>query len=420
MKQLETNFYLNRYQFSEQEISSLPQEGLNLVVVIPSFKEPQLLASLQSLLACVFPQKPTEVIVMINCSEKAEDIVRQENQSAFELATTWARSHSTNQLRFHIIKNLHLPKKHAGVGLARKIGMDEAVRRLELANNPKGIIVCFDADSQVATNYLVEIEKHFDKYQKTPACSIHYEHPLSGDLDEVHYVGITNYEMHLRYYIHVLKYAGYLNAYQTIGSSMAVRSEIYQKQGGMNRRKAGEDFYFLHKIIPLGNFSEITTTQVIPSPRQSDRVPFGTGKAIGDFMNEENQVDYPTYNFQSFEDLKPFLDDIQLFYEAETIDLNQYPVSIATYMNKLDFTTNIKEIRRQSSNLQTFINRFYRWFDGLKVLQFVHFSRDNFHKNTEIKEAVLQWNGVRNRLSVNTASTKKEILLAQRLLDKGL
>ncbi len=83
MKQLETNFYLNRYQFSEQEISSLPQEGLNLVVVIPSFKEPQLLASLQSLLACVFPQKPTEVIVMINCSEKAEDIVRQENQSSW-------------------------------------------------------------------------------------------------------------------------------------------------------------------------------------------------------------------------------------------------------------------------------------------------------------------------------------------------
>lgn len=413
-----SNFYLNKYQFSSVEIETSPTQDLNMVVVIPSFKEPLLIESLCSLYQCILPQKAAEVIVMINCSEIADEEIKNSNQVAFNDAQQWAKAHSTERLQFHIIKNLALPKKHAGVGLARKIGMDEAVRRLEWVNNSKGIIACFDADSLVDNNYLVELEKHFHDNKNTPACSIHYEHPLQGTLDELHYIGIINYEMHLRYYIHALKYAGYINAHQTIGSSMAVRSQIYQKQGGMNRRKAGEDFYFLHKIIPLGGFSEISTTKVIPSPRQSDRVPFGTGKAIGDFMNEENQTDYPTYNFASFEDLRPFLKAVSDFYLNENIDLKLFPKSINVYMEQLDFGKNIKEIRRQSSNLNTFINRFYRWFDGLKVLQYVHFSRDNFHPTVDIKEAVLAWNLQTKALSISESSSKKEILLEQRLFDK--
>tara|TARA_B100000809_G_scaffold209938_1_gene213071 strand:+ start:1 stop:900 length:900 start_codon:yes stop_codon:yes gene_type:complete len=297
--------------------------------------------------------------------------------------------------------------------------MDEAVRRLELAHNPKGVIVCFDADSKVESNYLVEIEKHFDENPKTPACSIHYEHPLDGVLNEGNYVGIVNYEMHLRYYIHALKYAGYINAYQTIGSSMAVRSFVYQKQGGMNRRKAGEDFYFLHKIIPLGGFSEITSTKVFPSPRYSDRVPFGTGKAVGDFMKCANQIDYPSFSFNCFEDLKAFLLDVESFYGGVSVNLEKYPLAISEYMCSLDFQSKMMEIRRQSSTIETFVNRFYRWFDGLKVLQYVHFARDNFHANTDIKEAVLAWNQKTGFLNITDETTKKDILLKQRIFDRG-
>lgn len=409
---------MNKYQFSDVEIKSPPEKDLNMVVVIPSFKEPQLLESLQSLFECTAPQQSTELIVVINCSENATEDILALNQTAYEEATQWVKEHHSDHLQFHIIKNLALPKKHAGVGLARKIGMDEAVRRLEWVNNPQGVIVCFDADSKVDANYLVELEQHFTKFPKTPACSIHYEHPLEGPLDEAHYTGIINYEMHLRYYIHALKFAGYLNAHQTIGSSMAVRSFVYQKQGGMNRRKAGEDFYFLHKIIPLGDFSEVKTTKVIPSPRQSDRVPFGTGKAIGDFMNKENQIDYPTYNFDTFKELKPFLSAVPTFYTNEQIDLATYPSVISEYMTRLDFDKNIKEIKRQSSNLETFINRFYRWFDGLKVLQYVHFSRDNSHPDTDIKQAVLAWNKESQAIPITEDQTKKEILIEQRLYDK--
>lgn len=53
-----------------------------------------------------------------------------------------------------------MPAKKAGVGLARKIGMDEAAFRLNSINQD-GVILCFDADSQCQPNYLKEIESHF-------------------------------------------------------------------------------------------------------------------------------------------------------------------------------------------------------------------------------------------------------------------
>ena len=45
--------------------------------------------------------------------------------------------------------------------LARKIAMDEAVRRFDQIGHTKGIIACFDADSLCDDNYLIELEEHF-------------------------------------------------------------------------------------------------------------------------------------------------------------------------------------------------------------------------------------------------------------------
>ena len=63
--------------------------------------------------------------------------------------------------------------------MARKIGMDEAVRRFERIKKEDGIIVCFDADSECAANYFIEVEKHFNQSGQG-ACSIYFEHPISG------------------------------------------------------------------------------------------------------------------------------------------------------------------------------------------------------------------------------------------------
>jgi hypothetical protein len=56
-----------------------------------------------------------------------------------------------------------LPQKWAGVGWARKIGMDEAVKQINANNYPDGLIISFDADSIVLPNYFQAIESAFEE-----------------------------------------------------------------------------------------------------------------------------------------------------------------------------------------------------------------------------------------------------------------
>src|SRR4030095_9895180 len=122
-------------------------------------------------------------------------------------------------------------------------GMDEALRRFDEVGWAEGIIAGYDADCRCETNYLTALERHFQKNSQSPGCSIYFEHPLSGPLSPAVYEGAAAYELHLRYFVQALRYAGFPHAHHTLGSCMAVRACTYCKQGGMNKRKAGEDFY---------------------------------------------------------------------------------------------------------------------------------------------------------------------------------
>ncbi len=96
-----------------------------------------------------------------------------------------------------------------GVGLARKTGMDEAVRRFDSINDPDGVILNLDADCLVDTNYFVSVYKEFFRKKRRSACSIYFEHPLMTGMIflEVFINHITLYELHLRYYFQGLAYA---------------------------------------------------------------------------------------------------------------------------------------------------------------------------------------------------------------------
>mgnify|MGYP000165069255 CR=1 FL=1 len=282
-----------------------------------------------------------------------------------------------------VIFEKKLPKKHAGVGLTRKIGMDEAVMQFHSIDKD-GIIICLDADCEVESNYFVEIENHFKKHSKTPGCSIKYAHPIEGnEYSKEIYEGIINYELHLRYYNQALRFMGVPYGFHTVGSSMAIRSSAYQKQGGMNKRKAGEDFYFLHKIIELGNFTELNSTTVIPSPRISDRVPFGTGKAIGDWI-EKGESDYLTYDFCSFDTLKIAIDCLQTIYNPSKYKFKNDLLN--SFLNQIDFTDKVEEIKNNTTSFESFKKRFFTFINAFTVLKFVHFSRDKKYENRPIEE----------------------------------
>ena len=132
-----------------------------------------------------------------------------------------------------------------------------------------------------------------------------YEHQIP--VDYIQQAAICCYEIFLRYWILGLKYAKSSWAFHSIGSTIVVSTEAYLEVRGMNKREAGEDFYFLNKLAKIGKIDYIKDTCVYPSARSSTRVPFGTGKTIQRFMAGVSQEEYCLYDPQIFSVLAEWL-----------------------------------------------------------------------------------------------------------------
>ena len=367
------SIYLDRYAWKEELFPEyVPPADLGIIVVLPAFKEPNIEIALESLNLCEVPDKEVLIIIVINESKSADSETTKINQHCLEQIRSFDSKFQT------LTTYLKLPEKKAGVGLARKIGMDEAVRIFRKADHD-GVIVCYDADSRCDENYLKQIEKTYQDH-KVNAGVVFYEHQLNRENHEA----ILQYELYLRYYIDGLRFSGFPYAYQTLGSCITVRCSQYEKVGGMNTRKAGEDFYFLNKTIPDGGFVEINTTTVRPSDRISDRVPFGTGKSVDDIIKDQDP--YSVYHPNCFEDLKIFFSRLDWIEESSEW---MVPKTIQAFLG-VDWKEQIIELKEKVASQENFEKRFFHWFDAFKILKFIHFCRDNFYQNVELEEA-LDW-----------------------------
>lgn len=397
----------------QAEIQNPPQ----LIVVIPAYKEPDLDQTLISLANCENPGCFVAVLVVINQSETDDEETCLQNENSKK--SLLALKHNLPVwLSLTILEPPPFPPKFAGPGLARKVGMDEATRWFSETKNSSGVILSLDADSTVTPDYLRSVKTAFSD-SSVRAVSIYFEHPLSGSDSPAIYEAITRYELYLRYYIQALRLAGYPFAFQTIGSSFAVRADVYARSGGMNRRKAGEDFYFLHKLIPDGGFFDLTTTTVFPSSRKSDRVPFGTGRAVMDYI-EKGDSNYPVYHPHIFDDIKRFLEIRELNrFSEESISafLDSLPTSLQICRKQRSVDQRLTEIRLNSSSPEAFKKRFLKWYDGFEVLKWVHLLRDEVYGTLPVSEASIH---ILEKAGIKPDSEKPEKLLAQfRKLDQS-
>ncbi len=361
------------------------------IITIPAFGEGSLLQTLESLAACEKPEGQFEVIVLINHPVSASSDVKALNEEAYAHAVNWAAASQGFKNRcVFILKAFDVEDKYAGVGTARKIIMDEAARRLVSAGLEDKPIVGLDADCLVEANYFRAIEAYFESHPDICGCSIRFTHRTKG-LPELQRKAITGYEQHLRAFIGMQRKIGFPFAYQTIGSAMAVRCRDYIRQGGMNRRKAGEDFYFLHKFIELGCFGELNDTCVYPSGRVSDRVPFGTGKAVGDAL--VNNGDVFTYNPRSYQDLKMLFDQVEALWKMDLETLEQFvkslPRAVGEFLQTMDYQLNIADIQSHTSSKDAFVKRFFRWFNAFQLMKYLHDARDHFYPDVPVDQ--LNW-----------------------------
>jgi hypothetical protein len=168
---------------------------------------------------------------------------------------------------------------------------------------------------------------------------------------------------------------------------MAVRSDAYCREGGMNLRKAGEDFYFLHKYTLDPFYGTITDTCVIPAARKSTRVPFGTGRAMIQAMEKKGDFGL-SYNPKSIEALKAFFE--QVLSEGKDIPNieahSKLPDTMQSYLSETGYQQEWNRIQKHSKNNQTFYAHFFRSFNAFRIMKFLHFSRDHFHPDIEVRE----------------------------------
>ncbi|RMZ48957.1 glycosyltransferase family 2 protein [Candidatus Marinimicrobia bacterium PRS2] len=351
------------------KIKPLINRTFNQAIVIPAYSE---FKFLPLTLESINKNKPellnqTLVVVVVNNANNPPKSIKENNQLTLQKL-------NANNYQFTLAvvdaasSGLEMPLKHAGVGLARKIGMDLALPHL---TSPQSIIFCTDADTQVSPDYLSKVKQIF-KSQNTSAAVIGFSHLKSQDSAINDAIG--QYEIFLKTTAEKMKRAGSPYGYVSMGSTIVCTAKAYCAVGGMPRKKATEDFYFLQELTKYCGVHNISETLVFPSPRPISRVYLGTG-----FRMEQMQNGFDIaklfYSEGAFWYLSQWLQLGSHAWEVNLKDLfkntNTIHPNLVEFL-KLESIEDIwSKIQKNAPSKSHFAGQFHRWFDGLKTIRFL-------------------------------------------------
>ncbi len=387
--------YRKRMLKGPWQLQGCPAADFDGAVIIPACAERQ---SLPQTLASLAANPDSElrrwlVVVVINQPPGAEASLVAENLQTLDwlnnggapaaLQLAWVDAASAGML---------LPQKDAGVGLARKLGCDLALTRL--AEEGPGLLAWLDADTLVDPSYLPALREHFNS-SETGGATLPFAHqPAATPAAQV---AIDHYELYLRHYVFGLQLAASPYAYHSIGSTIACRASAYMAAGGMNRRRAGEDFYFLQQLAKTCGVEQLGGTLVQPSARTSQRVPFGTGEKVARLLNGEAAVSfYPPQAFQILGFWLQLAGRWPAPAAAELLsELGEVCNEAAAFMAEAGFRDTWPKLVTQHRQPAALQRAFHGWFDALKTLRLIR-RLSEFLPNCEADQAVaglLSWAG---------------------------
>jgi len=369
-------------------------------VIIPSLAEGEsLFATLASLsrnppeLLARFP-----VIVVVNHRKDSTAEDREQNLRDLERL---AAGDFPSELRLGWVdaatRGMELPVRTGGVGLARKIGCDLALPHLDFADKFEPVLVWLDADTLVDSNYLPALCRHFASSPAGGAVLPFVHRPGSSPAEQE---AINLYELFLRHYVLGLTLAGSPYAFHTVGSATACRASAYVRAGGMNRRRAGEDFYFLQHLAKTDGVAQVRGTVVRPASRPSGRVPFGTGAAVTKWL-DGGRATIRFYAPECFLLLSRWLAITRAGWLTSAADLLGEARGISEHLEDFLREENLESVWPKLADHGKRRDRwtvaFHGWFDGLKTLRLIHrLSRDQWPMGTpeEALPRLFDWAGL--------------------------
>ena len=394
------------------KINEVPPINFSSAVVIPSLAEaaniPHTLESLS--LNPVDLLDRFLILVVVNQRADASEAETADNIETLKKLPQWKLQYGLKNLYWvdAASSGNELPVKQ-GVGLARKIGLDMALSLFNF-HSCDPLMICLDADTLVQPDYLPAINRHFAA-SSAGGASISYKHRPAAD--QAGQSAIDRYELFLRTYVLGLELAGSPYAFHTVGSAMACRASAYVASGGMNRRLAGEDFYFMQQVYKTSGVTLLSGTVVHPSPRTSNRVPFGTGRAVGDMLaiGEQRLLFYQPVVFSI---VGKWLACVAKNTGEGAIGLLSIAETISPVLHQFleqsgfrDSWANLKKNNRDESKLMA---SFHGWFDAFRTMRLIHELSDRAFPRIEPEEAVAPLLEQLGYISPDTVAGQLELL----------
>ena len=338
------------------------------------------------------------ILVVVNHREDGLSVDKEDNyQTLIRLA-----SGDPELAQLHLAwvdaasPGLEMPAKGGGVGFARKIGLDLALPRLDFTDKSP-LLISLDADTLVEPSYLPALADHFRLSKKGGAVIPFRHRPGSTPAEQV---AIDRYELFLRSYVLGLALAGSPYAFHSVGSAMACTADAYMRMGGMNRRPAAEDFYFLQQLHRTAGVEQLRGTTVHPSARPSHRVPFGTGRSISRTLLEDSAA-ITFYQPKCFRVLNAWLEAVSGNPERNACSIAAEAASIsphlAGFLEIAGFTGIWEKLRKNHISSETLRSAFHGWFDGLRTMKLIHHLSAGPFPRCEPEEALpplLEWSGL--------------------------
>ena len=308
---------------------------------------------------------------MVNHGKDEDEFFKNDNKKTLQFLST-AEYLFTLGIVNAAAPGLELSSKHAGVGLARKIGMDLALPHLI---GKRSLLFSTDADTTVDSHYLETILDYF-KQHNADAAVVGFCHSVPGHIYLKN--AIKEYEEFLHTTARKIKEAGSPYGYVAMGSTMVCTAEAYIAVGGMPRKKATEDFYFLQEMAKFCGVHTIQDILVYPSPRTMSRVYLGTGFRMVQVKRgfKIKSLYYSKYAFtllQRWITLGTAAWKMSLFELLEKTGAKNKELKI--FLIKEGIENIWENLQLSSPTEKHFTRQFHRWFDCLKTIRFLkHFT----------------------------------------------
>ncbi len=415
--------YLTRYAEGESALCDAVDGAWSSVVVVPACREGDgLFATLRSLdAASAHGGGRALIVLVINARLNASKdtlAVNHTTQAALCAEAEnvadglWLKTQESSDVLLvdRTSDGRRFPVDQ-GVGLARKIGCDVALALWARQRLTAEWIRTTDADATVPLDYF---QSTAEAHAMTLIMPFH--HTVSGD--DAFQEAIALYDIWLRYYVMGLGWAGSPYAFQTVGSTMAMRPKAYAQVRGFPRKQAAEDFYLLNKLAKVGRVHRHQGKPIVLHGRPSDRVPFGTGAGVTKIYQAHDELPFQLYEPRVFDCLRSWFQALNAFATHGRMETVQsqllesgWTSSGLEILEGLGAFRILRDAVENTRSESACRRRLHTAFDAFKTLRTVHELRDHLWPNRPWREALaeapflssLAWEGVESAVEVYRA-----------------